>query len=352
MNILFVVQGEGRGHLSQALAFSQILKKHNHKLVGTIVGSNNNLPEYFYNNIGSDVFRIDSFMFIKNNNKGINLNKTVFYNISKIGKYNKSLKKIDQIIKESAPDLIINFYEFMMGTYNFFYKNSTPMISIANQYSFDRSDYIFPDKNILDKTFLRIANNITSYKSHQKWALSFKSLNINNNIETIPPFLRKEVKNLKVENDNFYLAYIVNSGYLDNIIKISSYTDKIIEVYSNFNNIDDIIIPFNVKLFNLSDTFLERLSKCDAIISTAGFETVCESMYLGKPIYMMPIENHYEQKCNANNAEIYGAGIWCKELTYSEFKHFLNSYNKNNEFKDWIESNEQIIINKLNKLEI
>ena len=37
---------------------------------------------------------------------------------------------------------------------------------------------------------------------------------------------------------------------------------------------------------------------CKAYASTAGFESVCEAMYLGKPILMVPA--HIEQDCNAS----------------------------------------------------
>ena len=46
--------------------------------------------------------------------------------------------------------------------------------------------------------------------------------------------------------------------------------------------------------------FLEMMAGCRAYASTAGFESICEAMYLGKPLLMVP--SHIEQKCNANDA--------------------------------------------------
>ena len=51
--------------------------------------------------------------------------------------------------------------------------------------------------------------------------------------------------------------------------------------------------PINQKLFN------ESLICCDGIITGGGFETPAEALYLGKKILSIPIQNHYEQECNA-----------------------------------------------------
>lgn len=51
MKVLFVVQGEGRGHLTQALTMEQMLLSHGHEVVGMLVGKSKNrkIPDFFYN---------------------------------------------------------------------------------------------------------------------------------------------------------------------------------------------------------------------------------------------------------------------------------------------------------------
>ena len=53
--------------------------------------------------------------------------------------------------------------------------------------------------------------------------------------------------------------------------------------------------------------FLNQMAACKAYASTAGFESICEAMYLGKPILRVPA--HIEQDCNAFDAVNSGAGI-------------------------------------------
>jgi len=50
------------------------------------------------------------------------------------------------------------------------------------------------------------------------------------------------------------------------------------------------------------------MAACKGLLCTAGFESVCEAMYLGKPVVMVPIAGQYEQACNALDGEQSGAG--------------------------------------------
>ena len=49
MKILFIVQGEGRGHLTQAITLEQMLRRHGHEVVEVLVGESKSrhLPGFF-----------------------------------------------------------------------------------------------------------------------------------------------------------------------------------------------------------------------------------------------------------------------------------------------------------------
>ena len=49
------------------------------------------------------------------------------------------------------------------------------------------------------------------------------------------------------------------------------------------------------------EAFIRYMAGARAYATTAGFESVCEAMYLGKPILMVP--THIEQTCNAFDAQ-------------------------------------------------
>ena len=49
MRVLFIVQGEGRGHLTQALTMEALLRREGHEVVGALVGKSSarELPAFF-----------------------------------------------------------------------------------------------------------------------------------------------------------------------------------------------------------------------------------------------------------------------------------------------------------------
>ena len=53
--------------------------------------------------------------------------------------------------------------------------------------------------------------------------------------------------------------------------------------------------------------FMESLASCHAYVGSAGFESICEAFYLGKPVLAIPTEGQFEQTLNAWDAERAGA---------------------------------------------
>ena len=69
--------------------------------------------------------------------------------------------------------------------------------------------------------------------------------------------------------------------------------------------------------------FLRYMAGCKAYATTAGFESVCEAMYLGKPLLMVPA--HIEQDCNAYDAFRSGAGVISEEFDLERLLDFSAS---------------------------
>lgn len=94
--------------------------------------------------------------------------------------------------------------------------------------------------------------------------------------------------------------------------------------------------------------FLNGMANCRAYASTAGFESICEAMYLGKPVLMVPA--HIEQDCNAYDAMIAGAGIIGDSFELESLLRFAGKYIPNRDFIYWARSCERRIILELEKL--
>lgn len=150
MKILFIVQGEGRGHLTQAISLERLLTRSGHEVVEVLVGKSEShrLPGFFSRSIQAPIKQFISPNFLPTpTNKRANIPLSVFYNLTQIPEYIESIHFIHKRIKETQAHLIINFYELLTGFVYAFFRPSTPQICIGHQYLFLHKDFRFPKTN-------------------------------------------------------------------------------------------------------------------------------------------------------------------------------------------------------------
>jgi uncharacterized protein (TIGR00661 family) len=356
LNFMFFVQGEGRGHLSQAISMKNIIELKGHVLNSVIVGSSKSrkIPDFFYERINVKVENLQSPNFAPDNKlKSINIFKTILINILLLPVFIKSLIKIRKILKEQKPDVIINFYEPLVGIYNLIFNNKIPVISIAHQYIFNHPDFIFPEGFNTERKVLKFFTNLTAIGSIKKLALSFYPLKSENNkLQIVPPIIRNEIFEMTTTTEDFILVYLVNAGYLDEIIMWHNENKNVVlHCFSDSNRIkeDDFIYDDTLILHKLNDKkFLELMSKCKGLVTTAGFDIVCEAMYFGKPLLMIPVEGHFEQFSNSRDSSRVGAGIYDTSFNISKLIEYIPKYDSNkNDYRKWIQSANYIVFNEI-----
>lgn len=353
MKILFIVQGEGRGHLTQAISMERLLRNNGHEVVGVLVGKSESrrLPGFFTRSIKSSVKQFASPNFLPPSvNKQANLTLSFLYNLLKIPEYAKSMHFINRQIKETGAELVINFYELLTGLTYFFLRPSVPHICIGHQYLFLHSQFRLPKKNKCSLFFMNLYTRLTALGASQKLALSFRNMPKDNNkrIIVVPPLLRRDVLQQESKQGDYIHGYMLNAGFSENIM---DWHQKHPETplrffWDNWKEEDIKRIDSTLSFYQLDDTmFLRQMAGCKAYASTAGFESVCEAMYLGKPILMVPV--HIEQECNAFDAMQNGAGIIDYNFNLSNLIRFSKSYKPNRLFVEWVKSAENIILNEI-----
>jgi hypothetical protein len=97
-----------------------------------------------------------------------------------------------------------------------------------------------------------------------------------------------------------------------------------------------------------SEKYLRKLASCKALVTTAGFESVCEAMYLDKPVMMVPVPNHFEQQCNAIDGVIAGAGITSQTFDLSKILEYLPTHTSQSPiFKNWYYRGEALFLKEV-----
>lgn len=353
MKYIFIVQGEGRGHLTQAITLEKLLRKNGHEVTEILVGKSKSrkIPDFFIQKTNAPVRDFFSPNFIASHkNRKANIPQSVLYNILNLGKYLKSMAFIKERIKESKADIVINFYELLTGLAYLTYNIQTPQISIGHQYLFLHKDIKLPKNKPTALFLLNMYTRLTSIGACKLLALSFRRMDndCKRNINVVPPLLREEVLRLTPANKGYIHGYMLNSGFSEyitkwhkrnNTIPLRFFWDK--KGAQKMEKIDETL-----SFYTIDDVeFLNQMKDCMAYASTAGFESVCEAMYLGKPILMVPA--HIEQECNAFDAIQSGAGIADTSFDLDKLVAFARTYKPVRGFKAWVNTAENRIISEM-----
>lgn len=139
----------------------------------------------------------------------------------------------------------------------------------------------------------------------------------------LPPIIRRDVRNLSTETRKHVTVYLpafdhqtLTSVFLQcSQVEWHLFSPLCDEPYQKEN--------IHVKpVGNLS--FLESIRTSLGVVTSAGFETCAETMFLGKKLLVVPIKNQYEQLCNA--AALEEMGITVVEQFNPVFKNKIDRW--------------------------
>jgi len=357
MKYLFVVQGEGRGHFTQALSLKSMLEKNGHEVVAVLVGcsAKRTLPGFFTKKIKSEIIQFQSPNFLPTpKGKHSPLLISILYNLLLLPVYLGSLLTIRRAIKSTQPDVVINFYELMCGVTYGIFNPKPPMINVAHQYYFLTPDFRYTGDNSKQFRLLNFYSRLTALNAYKILALSFrKDENLYyHNIAIVPPLLRQEVISKEITNGDYIHGYMLNSGYAKELTAWSRKNPKQpLHFFWDKKNVQktENLTPM-LTMHQLSDKlFLEKMAGCKAYATTGGFESVCEAMYMQKPVLMVP--THIEQECNVIDAINSGAGVAANEFNLDLLLGFVSQYKRTQEFRFWTQKAESFFLFELTRLE-
>lgn len=356
MRFLFIVQGEGRGHLTQALSLAAMLRRHGHEITGVLVGRSPQrvLPDFFRARIGAPVVEFEAPRFaFDRSNRSVSMLRTLLGNLSpgSLARFRRSARLIREQIAAQHPDRIVNFYELLSSLTVRLYGIRIPMTGIAHQFLLGHRAYPYARNTGVEGFLLRLHARMTACGCAQLLGLSFRPMDddTHRHIRVVPPLLRRDALSGSVSDEGFVLGYMVNNGFAAELRQwCAGHPQWSVHLFwDRFGAPQTLPAEGGLVFHRLDDAeFLDRMHRCRGYVTTAGFESVCEAMYLGKPMMLIPA--HIEQRINAADAAAAGAGIVAGRFDLGRFTDYLgHRHPPVAGFREWVDSAEERFIRLL-----
>lgn len=300
MNILYAIQGTGNGHLSRARDILPVLQT-----IGKV--------DILVSGTQADIalpypvkYQLKGLGFIFGKKGGVDVRRT----LQKNNLY-RFFKEINRLPVRNY-DLVINDFEPVSAWACRLRRK--PCIALSHQCAVLGSNAPLPShKDWFGRFILR-----NYAPASECYGFHFSQFDRN----TFTPVIRNEVRDLTVSNKGHYTVYL--PAYSDKkIIKtLARFPEVNWEVFSKHNKKG--YICDNVILNPISnDSFLQSMASSKGVLCGAGFETPAEALFLKKKLLVVPMENQYEQHCNAAALSLMGV----KVLRNLSNKHYLTLEN-------------------------
>mgnify|MGYP002622467851 CR=1 FL=1 len=325
LKVAFVVQGEGRGHMTQALALGAFLRDAGHEIVEVLVGRSphRSIPGYFIDGMHAPVRPFDAPVQVAGRERqGLSLGRTLADAVRRSPAFFRSLVAIAERTAEA--DVVVNFLDFLGGLSRALFPTDVPSLAVAHNYVFLHPDLRdAPGPTRVRRAVMAYAR-ATAAGSERKLALSFRALppGPDGTLEITPPLLRPGLGALHVREGDYLLAYALNPGYAETLAAWQGGRSTV-PVHCYVEGGEDALTsapPAGFHAHTLSDSaFLDHLAGCRAYVGSAGFESLCEAYFLGKPALAVPTDGQFEQVLNAWDAQRNGVARWGSYDDLEEF---------------------------------
>lgn len=359
MRVLFIVQGEGRGHLTQAISLAQILQSVGHEVVGAWVSVADGRPiaPFFVEQFTAPITPIEGpgLIYCTKTN-ALDIANTCRLTLKNWRRYQHSFRQLRDAIESEQPDVVVNFFELLGGLTYALYRPSAPMVCIAHQCLGLHPDYPYPKGKLLDRLTFKWLIRMNAWGASELLGLSFdKQADVPaQRLRVVPPLLRRAVTDLQPTTEPYMLAYTTQPGLKSEVLKAHKERPDVPIRYFHSGvkaaeeSVDDTLTCYKID----GQRFLEAMQHCRAVVSTAGFESVCEALYLGKPVLMIPQPNHYEQMGNALDGQRAGVGLASDSFDLNRLLSYLPNHDNSvsERFLAWYQQGHFLFLAALNRV--
>jgi uncharacterized protein (TIGR00661 family) len=285
MRILYGINGTGQGHIIKSINIIYELKKLGHGVDILLSGTNHqiDLPydiRYKFHGVSFDYTKDGSVDWLKT---ASNLSPKQFLKDIKL-----DVQSYDRVVTDFDP---ISAWACKISK-----KDS---VGVSHQYSFLSNNIPRPKfKSFIGELVINKLSPVT-----KPLGLHFEKYD-----DFIDyPVIRGDVKVLSPMNKNYYTVYLPSYNISVLVDTLSKY-NKRFQIFTK--DIKNPVKYKNIKIFpNSKSKFIDSFIDCKGIITSGGFETPSEALFLKKQILSIPIKGQYEQLCNSEALKKLGVFI-------------------------------------------
>ncbi|MGO9710445.1 MAG: MJ1255/VC2487 family glycosyltransferase [Polyangiaceae bacterium] len=325
MRILYGVTGEGMGHATRSKVVCEHLESRGHEVKIVVSGR----AHAFLSRSFPDVVEIKglSIRYVDNAmDRDGSLARNVFAAPQML--YANASRYFEDVV-HFEPDAVIS--DFDSFAWFFAKRHGLPIVSIDNQQIIARCKH---DKSIKQGTKLdyQITKAFVKAKlpgcDHYIITTFFfppVKKKFQEDTTLVPPILRLPVLEAKARArfGNHVLVYQTSTSDKTLIPTLNAITDERFIVYGLRKNAHH----GNCQLKEFSEEgFVEDLAQAKAVVSNGGLSLIGEAVYLGKPVYSVPVKHQFEQVMNARYLEELGYGLAAESIDGDVLRLFLREH--------------------------
>lgn len=287
--IVYGVAGEGSGHSSRAREMLAHLVAAGHEVkVASYDRGYRNLEADF------DVFETEGLHIASEDNR-VSVVKTFTDNLSRLSGGVRKLKELrDELFVAFQPECVITDFEPMCAYLAS--HHDLPLVTIDNQHRMRYMDYPCPGSlrkdALVTETVIRA---LVPWPDVSLVTTFWFGETTNDRTFLFPPILRREVLELEATEGEHILVYFTQ-GFEAFLEILGTYPRERFVVYGSGEEGERGPVTF--KGFS-REGFLRDLASAKAVIATAGFTLMTESLHLRKPYLALPMKGQFEQSLNA-----------------------------------------------------
>ena len=305
--ILYSCCGEGQGHSSRVLTMTRALTSLGHEV--KILASNKayqvlqpRLP---------DVQEIPGFTFVYQNNR-VELMASFWGNVPLLRQRGRVIRSIRKTIESWQPHLAITDFEPFLPRAA--HAAGLRCIALDHQGVIPFARPSLPADQRISAFAARSVTGMTNYREEARFATSFfyPPIPAGKNVEFFPPILREKVRTITPRNDGYVVVYQTSSSFtrLPELLKSLPFRFKVFAFEHEGESEDG-----NISYFPRSDVrFIEEVGGASWVLTNGGYTLMSEALYLGKPVFSLPVAWQFEQWLNARYLDDLGYGVMCDDL--------------------------------------